>query len=140
MDFYMKDQDMYDWLSSRTWLFYITGYGRGMNLWFSYSPRKDFGYEEQGPFLAMNDPKSHNTVWLDKEDMGTYAHPRVALTIREGRDENFPHYRVQVGFKHVGSPIEQVFDGFVLNLSELLEVFRYLGVAEPFLTGHQQIP
>ncbi len=124
---------MAKWLSSRTWLHYITGYGGGMKVWFSSSPNKGKGYEEENMFLCVNDA-DYNSVYLDREPYGTWAFPRVALNLCEDNTFGYVQYQVDIGFKFTGDSFETVFSGYIRNLDELLSVFRFLGVSESYLT------
>jgi hypothetical protein len=140
MSFKITDQEITDWLLSRKWLFYRTGYGRGLNAYFSYCP-KDIGEHTQldNGLLEIEGCTQYNTIHLDREPMGTYSHPRVALTIHEDNTFDYTQYQVKIGFKYAGDELDLVFDGFVRNLDELLQVLRFLGTQESFLTGDQKI-
>lgn len=142
MNFNIQNQEIQDWLFSRKWLFYIAGYGRGMNGYFSYSPPNESDYTQtKNSFLVVNEQTSYERVHLDIEPYATWSFPCVALTICEDTTFDFIQYQVDIGFEHKrdGGELETVFKGFIKNLEELLTVFRLLGVQESYLTGNQEL-
>jgi hypothetical protein len=91
--------------------------------------------KQKGRFYETPMGDRNNYITISKESVGTYRDVKVKLMINVNNSWGTDIYDIRIwfSFMRVSDEYEIVFQGFVMNLQDIIKAFELLGVDEKYL-------